>query len=410
MTNNNEQPIQTNQKKPRISIEKDENSQKDAPSVKAPLQSNEPPSKQDPPPTSATVMTQTDNPIPTPNNSSTPVTNTNNTTNGQNQTSRDYYFDSYSHHSIHEEMLKDTVRTQTYRNAILENAILFRNKIVLDVGCGTGILSLFAAQAGAKHVYGIDCSNIIHQAKEIVKRNGYEDNITLIQGKVEDVELPVDQVDIIISEWMGYFLLYESMLDTVLYARDKWLAPTHGKIFPDKAVLYIGAIEDATIKKERIDFWSNVYGFDMSNIADIAMCEPVVDVIAGQQVVSDTKPILQLDLLTCSKDDLSFHSSFQVTTLRDDFVHGLVVYFECAFTQIDKPIGFSTSPFSAYTHWKQTIFYFKDPLTMNMGDLINGTIACRPNPHNNRDLDIEVEIRVDTSDCQVESSMLYHLR
>lgn len=47
--------------------------------------------------------------------------------------------------------------------------------------------------------------------------------ITLIKGKVEEVELPVDKVDIIISEWMGYFLLYESMLDTVLYARDKWL-------------------------------------------------------------------------------------------------------------------------------------------------------------------------------------------
>jgi hypothetical protein len=47
--------------------------------------------------------------------------------------------------------------------------------------------------------------------------------ITLIKGKVEEVTLPVPQVDIIISEWMGYFLLYESMLDTVLVARDKWL-------------------------------------------------------------------------------------------------------------------------------------------------------------------------------------------
>jgi hypothetical protein len=47
--------------------------------------------------------------------------------------------------------------------------------------------------------------------------------ITLIHGKVEEVELPVEKVDILISEWMGYFLFYESMLDTVLYARDKWL-------------------------------------------------------------------------------------------------------------------------------------------------------------------------------------------
>jgi SAM-dependent methyltransferase len=151
------------------------------------------------------------------------------------RTSKDYYFDSYSHHGIHEEMLKDEVRTNTYRMAISKNPHLFKDKIVLDVGCGTGILCMFAAQAGAKHVYGVDCSSIINQAKKIVDQNGFGKSITLIQGKVrghlihmcriscacvfflssllrtllarflvqmEDIELPVQSVDIIISEWM----------------------------------------------------------------------------------------------------------------------------------------------------------------------------------------------------------------
>ncbi|KAI8885261.1 S-adenosyl-L-methionine-dependent methyltransferase, partial [Backusella circina FSU 941] len=138
-------------------------------------------------------------------------------------TSKDYYFDSYAHFGIHEEMLKDEVRTISYRDAIYNSAHLFKDKIVLDVGCGTGILSMFAAKAGAKHVYGIDMSNIIHQARVIVNDNNLTDKVTLIQGKMEEVVLPVDKVDIIISEWMGYFLLYESMLDTVLVARDKYL-------------------------------------------------------------------------------------------------------------------------------------------------------------------------------------------
>jgi len=133
----------------------------------------------------------------------------------------DYYFDSYSHYGIHEEMINDTVRTNTCSNAIMRNPHLFKGKTVLDIGCGTGIRCLFAASAGAKKVIGIECAHIADKAKIIVKDNNFSEVIEIVKGKVEEVELSVDKVDIIISEWMGYFLLYESMLDTVLIARDK---------------------------------------------------------------------------------------------------------------------------------------------------------------------------------------------
>jgi len=94
-------------------------------------------------------------------------------------------------------------------------------------------------------------STIIEKAKEIVAANGMSEKITLLQGKMEEVSLPYPKVDIIISEWMGYFLLYESMLDTVLYARDKYLAPK-GLIFPDKATLFVAGIEDGSYKEEKI--------------------------------------------------------------------------------------------------------------------------------------------------------------
>lgn len=153
-------------------------------------------------------------------------------------------------------MLKDEVRTRSYRDSIYQNKHIFKDKVVLDVGCGTGILSMFAARAGAKHVIGVDMSSIIQKAKQIVERNGLTSKITLLQGKMEEVELPknvmVDgKVDIIISEWMGYFLLYESMLDTVLYARDTYLRQD-GKIFPDKATIYMAGIEDGDFKEDKI--------------------------------------------------------------------------------------------------------------------------------------------------------------
>ncbi|GKY93027.1 putative protein arginine N-methyltransferase 1.2 [Mayamaea pseudoterrestris] len=310
----------------------------------------------------------------------------------QDRTSKDYYFDSYAHHSIHEEMLKDDVRTSTYQQAILNNKHLFRDKIVLDVGCGTGILSMFAAQAGAKHIYAVDCSSIIEQAKAIVERNGFADKITLIRGKIEEIELPVPHVDIIVSEWMGYFLLYESMLDTVIFARDKWLI-TNGIILPDKAVMYVAAIEDAHVKKERFDFWQDVYGFDMSVIKDIAIKEPVVDIVDAKCIVTDSKPILSLDILTCRKEDLQFTAKFKLQAQRNDFVHGLVTYFECAFTQVHKPIGFSTAPFARYTHWKQTILYLQESLTICAGETITGEISCKPNKRNQRDLDIALALK-----------------
>jgi hypothetical protein len=105
-----------------------------------------------------------------------------------------------------------------------------------------------------RRVIGVDCSGIIESATKIVKANHLDNIVTLIKGKVEEIELPdgITGVDIIISEWMGYFLLYESMLDTVLVARDKWLNPG-GLIFPDKATLYVAGIEDGDYKEEKIE-------------------------------------------------------------------------------------------------------------------------------------------------------------
>lgn len=77
------------------------------------------------------------------------------------KTSKDYYFDSYSHFGIHEEMLKDRVRTLAYMRSIVDNKHLFKDKVVLDVGCGTGILCMFAAKAGAKKVIGVSWLSFI---------------------------------------------------------------------------------------------------------------------------------------------------------------------------------------------------------------------------------------------------------
>ncbi|DBA74875.1 hypothetical protein WJX79_006053 [Trebouxia sp. C0005] len=328
---------------------------------------------------------------------------------GEQETAADYYFDSYAHFGIHEEMLKDTVRTRSYQNAISGTSHLIKGKIVLDVGCGTGILSLFAAQSGAKHVYGIECSAIADQAKRIVADNGFSQRVTIIKGKVEEITLPVEKVDCIISEWMGYFLFYESMLDTVLYARDKWLVPG-GLVLPDKATLSMVGIEDGEYRQEKIDFWDNVYGFDMSSIKERALIEPLVDNVDPEQIATSSCQMKTIDILDMKVEDANFEVPFKVTASRNDYIHALVAYFDIAFTQCHKLVKFSTSPRSRHTHWKQTVFYLEDTLIVDQGEVIQGILKCSPNKKNPRDLDISMTYEFKGKHMTASRTQQYRMR
>ncbi|KAL8449743.1 hypothetical protein Emag_003552 [Eimeria magna] len=306
--------------------------------------------------------------------------------------SADYYFNSYAHFSIHEEMIKDTVRTGSYQRAIMDNEHLFRGKVVLDVGSGTGILSLFAARAGAKHVYGVECSEIVRIARKIAAANGLDDRVTFVEGKAEEITLPVDKVDIIISEWMGYFLLYESMLDTVIFCRDKWLAED-GLMFPDRAHLYLAAIEDADYKprgspavglllrwlflcqEEKVGYWDSVYGLDFSCVKKCIMEEPIVDTVDESAVATNSCCVLEIDLANCTAADLDFCAGYTLHLRRKDFLHAFVAWFDVVFSKCHKPVILNTSPHNRYTHWKQTVFYMEHVLVGEVGDTVKGMIA-----------------------------------
>jgi len=326
-------------------------------------------------------------------------------------TSKDYYFDSYAHFGIHEEMLKDEVRTTTYRNAMIHNSHLFKGKVVLDVGCGTGILSMFAAKAGAAKVIGVDMSSIVEYARKIVEDNNLSHKVQIIRGKVEEITLPegVDKVDIIISEWMGYCLFYESMLDTVLYARDKWLRPG-GLMFPDRATLYITAIEDRQYKDDKINWWDDVYGFDMSSIRKVALTEPIVDVVDRNQVVTNSCLIKEIDIQTMKKEDIPFEAPFHLQIKRNDYIQALVTFFNIEFTHCHKRVGFSTAPEAPYTHWKQVVFYLEDYLTCTKGEELYGVFKLKPNTRNIRDLDMEIDVDFQGELSQVVEHNTYKMR
>merc|ERR1711974_554070 len=277
---------------------------------------------------------------------------------------------------------------------------------VLDVGCGTGILSMFAAKAGAKMVIGVDMSSIVDHAKQIVKDNKLDDVVTIIRGKVEEISLPegVDKVDIIISEWMGYCLFYESMLDTVLYARDKWLAP-NGLMFPDRATLYVCGIEDRQYKDDKIHWWDEVYGFDMSCFRKVALTEPLVDTVDCNQVVTNSCLIKEIDIQTCTKEDIpSTCRSSATTTCRP--------WSPTSTLNSPSVTRGSASPLllKPGTPTGSRQYYLDDYLTCKKGDEVTGVFSMKPNPRNVRDLDFEIKVDFNGELGSVSESNTYRMR
>jgi len=148
-------------------------------------------------------------------------------------------------------------------------------------------------------VYSVDNAEIALHAREIIKQNGLSHKITVFKGKMEEIDFPFKEgeVDIIVSEWMGYYLLYESMLDCVLWARDKYLKKGTGKMLPDRAQLYVAAIEDSEYMGDKANFWRNVYGVDMSVMSKGLWRDPVVDKVEATALMSDSCCILDIDLV-----------------------------------------------------------------------------------------------------------------
>ena len=301
-----------------------------------------------------------------------------------------YYFNSYAHHGIHETMLRDRVRTESYQLALQAAGPLLAGKTVLDVGAGSGVLSMFAAQAGAAQVVGVDRSDIVGQARAIVQLNGLDQAVTLVQGKVEDIALPVEKVDAIVSEWMGYCLLYESMLPSVLVARDKYLRPG-GLLLPSRVTMLIEGVSDLD---GRLGWWSNVYGLDMSPLRGSVLAEPAVEAVDPQAVMTDAYTFKDFDLYTVQTTDLDFEAEFTLSVTKAQALRGLVVSFDTFFEGLagGQTVSFSTRPEAQDTHWHQTVFWLQwaSEAALAAGDKVTGNLRFVRNAVNPRDYDVEI--------------------
>lgn len=345
------------------------------------------------------------------------------------------YFCSYAQLYHQKQMLADHSRMAAYHTAILGNSSIFKDKVVMDVGTGSGILAVWAAQAGARRVYAVEYTDMAKHAKSVMEANGVGDVVTVIQGAVEDIELPIETdcleteepddnannnsttsstqvVDIIISEWMGYFLLRESMLDSLIRVRDKFLKPKTGLMFPSHTTMFFAPVHDEDERKQSAQDYNSAMG-DWAEFAESTRTTYGVDMkvlesqfereqreyyllssrwteLAPDAVLAEPAVVKELDMCTCTLLDARGIRAVDRESLFDfdidadlvswDSMSAFAGWFTADFRsrtddigkamapKITNPSFLNTGPENGFTHWGQQTFYLMSRIPLIRGE------------------------------------------
>ncbi|OXB34743.1 histone-arginine methyltransferase CARM1 [Cryptococcus neoformans] len=365
----------------------------------------------------------------------------------------DFYFNFYSSLQNQANMIGDVARTGTYRKAILGNAaVAFAGKTVLDVGAGSGILSYMSAQAGANQVIALEASSMAEKIEIMVKAANsgrtnphLKDRIRIVRGmvenkKVQEQVLQTGKVDTIVSEPIGVMLLHERMVESFILARDLFLKPG-GQLLPSAGHIFFCPFSDEGLYNEtdqKAQFFNNtLFGTDFSELYDAAreevFAQPVVGMFPPTSLISTPCPPKSFDFYTCSNDDLlEFTIPIDFTVSRTSLVHGLASWFDLDFQPRPAPaeedvnwnfpvapnsawqwmtqeqplnpgptppppadgltVTLSTGPNVPRTHWQQARLLLPEPLAVNKGERLTGSIHFKVNDARSYDLFLDLQV------------------
>ncbi|KTF84060.1 hypothetical protein cypCar_00031863 [Cyprinus carpio] len=271
------------------------------------------------------------------------------------------YFQFYGYLSQQQNMMQDYVRTGTYQRAILQNHTDFKDKV-------------------------------------LVNSNRLSERVVVIPGKVEEVSLP-EQVDIIISEPMGYMLFNERMLESYLHAK-KYLKP-NGKMFPTIGDVHLAPFTDEQLYMEQFtkaNFWyqPSFHGVDLSALRGAAVDEyfrqPIVDTFDIRILMAKSVKYT-VNFLEAKEEDLyKIEIPFKFHMMHSGLVHGLAFWFDVAFIGSVMTVWLSTAPTEPLTHWYQVRCLLQSPLFAKAGDTMSGTAHLIANKRQSYDISIVAQV------------------
>ena len=280
----------------------------------------------------------------------------------------------YGQLAVHRWMVGDTVRNEAFRRAL--GKVVKRGDVVLDLGAGTGLLSIFAAAAGARRVYAVERTATAEVARRMVERNGYRDVIEVIEIDVEDARLP-EKVDVLVSEWMGGFGVDENILAPLVIARNRWLKPG-GTIVPGRVTAMLAPVEVPAFDAE-IAYWrSKPHGVDMDVIAQLTAQETfhTQTPLTLESLVAEPQQMWSHDPLTCSLEeaDQPFIANLSFVATRPGRLSGFAAWFtaDMAGEVLTNAIG------APDTHWGRTLFPLDSAVDVVPGTRFHIELRCEP--------------------------------
>jgi SAM-dependent methyltransferase len=283
----------------------------------------------------------------------------------------------YAEFEVHRTMIRDRVRTEAFRRAI--NAVVRPGDFVLDVGAGSGILSVFAARAGAAAVYAVERTSIAGLAEQLAAANEVADTVTVIHGDVMDIELP-EQVDVIVSEWLGGFGIDEGMLAPVIAARDRWLKPG-GVMIPHSVTAWTALVHDRYLA-DMIEFLrEGPFGLRLEVLVEDTVNE-IMYSGTFRHLAEDDRRSEPRELWTTNADRIPLeqarapHEAEMLLTAHDHgTANALALWFSA---ELAPGISLSVGPGDPPTHWGMTTAPLRWPVELTPDMVVRARVRTAP--------------------------------
>lgn len=269
----------------------------------------------------------------------------------------------------HRQYLEDTHRLSAFRRAI--DATVRPGDVVVDLGCGTGILGLMACRAGASRVYAIDDGGMIGVARQVAAANGYGDRIVHIQGNSMRVSLP-EQAHVIVSDQIGRLGFEAGVIEYFADAARRFLRPG-GRLIPARVGTWLAPIE-APGRTAVVDFWRSMpAGFDFSAVSEGAVNTGYPATFDMAQLLSPAQSVLEF---VCGDEASAAKGAVTFDVARSGVLSGLGGWFAA---DLAADITMTNAPGAPdQIARRQAFLPIAEPVHVHAGDQIEVVLRARP--------------------------------